>query len=151
MVGRTLFPRVFSKPGSPFPSCAPEPSVAAASLRAVSPQWAERKVPSLWQGLGAGGRQVWGGRSEHSEGSLTPPSWVYPSSHRGLSWENLRDLTPSTPQTDGDREAQRGAATQSATHSSKAAHRSHPQSLSPSSCKEKASWSHLCHHRLSCH
>lgn len=43
-----------------------------------------------------------GGRSEHSEGSLTPPGWVYLWSHRGLSWENLRDLTPSTPQTDGD-------------------------------------------------
>lgn len=102
MVGRTFFPHVFSKPGSPFPSCAPEPLAAAASLRAVSPQWAEGKVPSLWQGLGAGGRQVWGGRSEHSEGSLTPPGWVYPWSHRGLSWENLRDFTPSTPQTDGD-------------------------------------------------
>ena len=45
---------------------------------------------------------MWGGRSEHSEGSLTPPGWVYPWSHRGLSWENLRDFTPSTPQTDGD-------------------------------------------------
>lgn len=48
-------------------------------------QWAEGKVPSLWQGLGAEGRQVWG-REEHSEGSLTPPGWVYLWSHRGLSW-----------------------------------------------------------------
>lgn len=45
--GKSLFSPVFSKPGSPSPSCAPEPLIAA-SLRAVSPQWAEGEAPSLW-------------------------------------------------------------------------------------------------------
>lgn len=60
------------------------------------------RFPPSGRGWGQGEGRCGGGRSEHSEGSLTPPGWVYPWSHRGLSWENLRDFTPSTPQTDGD-------------------------------------------------
>lgn len=101
VVGRTFFSPVFSKPGSPFPSCTPEPSLAA-SLHAVSPQWAEGKAPSLWYGLAGVLEGRWEARQRvRGEDSLTPPSGepspIHPQSHRGLSWESLGDLTPSIP------------------------------------------------------
>ena len=115
------------------------------------------RLPPSGRGWGAGG--WWGARQrvrgEDSEGSLTAPrgkpSWVHPWNHRGLSWESLGDLTPSAPQIDGDHEAQRGAGIQSVTHSSKLAHHSNSKPLSPSNCKAKASWTHLCHRGLICH
>lgn len=86
VVGRAFFPPVFSKPGSPFPSCAPEPLVAA-SLRAVSPQWAEGEAPSLWLGPGKPGRERV--RGEDSGGSLTPSRGNLSSVH---SW-SLTELS----------------------------------------------------------
>lgn len=59
--GKSLFSPVVSRPGSPSPSCAPEPLIAA-SLRAVSPQWAEGEAPSLW--LRPGGQGQVGSQAE---------------------------------------------------------------------------------------